>query len=80
MKEIFIMLPGRDDLRLRISVAVEEDNRFPTPLELPRWEEVEPVKAAAILAELSLAVNLADDIDLAEIRWAPVTTEGGITR
>lgn len=72
------MLPSRDDLRLRISVAVEEDNRFPTPLELPRWEEVEPVKAAAILDELGLAVTLADDMDLPKIRWAPVTTEGGV--
>ena len=78
MKEIFIMLPSRDDLRLRISVAVEEDNRFPTPLELPRWEEVEPWQAAAIFAQLELAVTLADDIDLPKIRWAPLTTEGGI--
>jgi hypothetical protein len=70
------MVPGRDDLRLRISVAVEEDNRFPTPLELPRWEEVEPVKAAVILGELGLAVSLADEADLAEVRRG-VIAEGG---
>jgi len=76
MKEFIIMLPSGDDLRLRISVAVEEDNRFPTPLELPRWEEVEPVKAAVILGELGLAVSLADEADLAEVRRG-VIAEGG---
>ena len=76
MSEFLVMVPGRDDLRLRISVAVEEDNRFPTPLELPRWEEVEPVKAAVILGELGLAVSLADEADLAEVRRG-VIAEGG---
>jgi hypothetical protein len=77
MSEFFTNVPGTDDLRLRVSVTVEEDNRFPTPLELPQWEEVEPVRAAEILEGLGLSVTLADDLDLAAIRWAPVTTEGG---
>jgi len=72
-----VMVPGRDDLRLRVSVTVEEDNRFPTPLELPRWEEVDPVKAAGILEDLGLSVTLADDLDLAAIRWGVRDQETG---
>jgi hypothetical protein len=58
VSEFLMMVPGRDDLRLRISVVLEEDNRFPTPLELPRWEEVDASEAAAVMQRLGISVDM----------------------
>jgi hypothetical protein len=77
MSQFLLMLPGRDDLRLRVSVKVEEDNRFPTPLEPARWEEVEPMRARALLRDLGVCVQMADVADVSELRWAPMLMEGG---
>jgi hypothetical protein len=78
-----IMVPGRDDLRVRMSVTLEEDMRFPTPLEVERWEEVPD---QVILDGIDAVLRDVDRVDVwsfvkdsqqsdAEIRWQPVEEE-----
>jgi hypothetical protein len=39
--DFLIMVPGRDDLRVRVSVALEEETSLPAPMEVERWEDVQ---------------------------------------
>jgi hypothetical protein len=63
------MVPGRDDLRVRMSVTLEEDTRLPTPLELECWEEVPDQVVIDGLRQIVREVNRVDEGESME-QWA----------
>ena len=70
--DLLIMVPGRDDLRVRMSVVLEEDTRFPTPLEVERWEEVPD---QVLFERLDAVLREVDRVDEGQIRWQPLEDE-----